>query len=442
MAEFPSPSPSLESFLASLPMPNWLNNPQLQPLLQVLNQPMGTTRFVGGCVRDWLLQLPPGHDIDLATRLTPEQVIGLAESAGFVVIPSGIAHGTVTILIGKARLGGWRAEITTLRRDQETDGRHATVSWLDDWSEDANRRDFTMNGIYCTAQGELFDPLGGIDDLRAGLVRFIGKAEERIAEDHLRLLRYFRFLAWFGRVPPLSHELQACLTAKSLLLNLSSERLWAEFKKLLSAPEPCAALVIMLSKNILTEVFPELKLGAVAVLARLIEMEERLELPPSAQRRLLSLLPPACGELVANRLKFSRIDRCFMVDCDRIAAAFSELLLNPIPYLRRYGRERVQDACLIHLARADIHSTRLDPSLVQRLTETIREWQEPVFPISGQDILAMGVGEGKAVGITLKQVETWWEQQNCQPDQQACLAYLERILSMQKLDENSSEIDN
>ena len=442
MAEIGLSAQSTESFVASLPLPAWLQASELQPLLQILDHPAGTTRFVGGCVRDWLMELPPNHDIDLATQLTPEQVTTVAEGAGFVVIPTGLAHGTVTILVGKAKAGGWRAEITTLRRDSQTDGRHAKVSWLDSWSEDASRRDFTMNAIYCTREGQLFDPLGGIDDLQGGLVRFIGRAEDRIAEDHLRLLRYFRFLAWFGRVPPLSRELQACKDSKSVLGKLSPERIWGEFKKLLVAPEPCAVLVIMLSEGILSGVLPEVKLGAVAVLARLIEMEERLDSAPSARRRLQALLPPNAGDSLATRLKFSRIDHRFMVDCDTMAAEFGELMLNPSHYLRRFGRERVQDACLVHMARADIHSDRLNPAQILRMTERIRDWQEPVFPIGGEDLLAQGFTEGKAIGHYLQQVEIWWEHQNCEPDRAACLEYLQRIVNFKKFDENRDEPGN
>ncbi|MDI9407897.1 MAG: CCA tRNA nucleotidyltransferase [Candidatus Pacebacteria bacterium] len=419
--------------LNHLSQPSWLTDPLLQPLLAALDQPQGTTRFVGGCVRDWLLQLPFGHDIDLATQWTPDQVTQRAEAVGFVVIPSGIAYGTVTVLVGKAKEGGWRVEITTLRRDDATDGRHATVSWLDSWAEDAARRDLTMNAIYCDCQGNLYDPLGGIDDLQAGLIRFIGNPQQRIIEDHLRILRYFRFLAWYGKVPPLSIDLAAAVENSKLLTRLSVERLWNEFKKLLLAPEPCAVLVLMVSRGILKTFIPEIKLGAVAVLARLIEMEEKLELPPSARRRIMALLPPNTGEELAKKFKLSKADQKFMAECDLISTEFGQVLVNPCHYLRHYGSERVRDASIITLARADIHSQKINPAQIIALTELTSQWEEVDLPISGEDILAHGIPPGKRVGEVFRLVEVWWEAKNCQPNRAQCLEYLSDIIKNQEL---------
>ena len=225
--------------------PKWLTDLSVRDILAVLNpsEQKPKTRFVGGCVRDWIMRRDAGYDLDVSTEWTPEQVMARLQHQGFSVIPTGLKHGTITVLTKTPdhapTLQKYVLEVTTLRRDVESHGRHATVAWSDDWAVDAARRDFTINALYMDGQGEIFDPLGGIDDIYAGNIRFIGDVHQRLAEDYLRLMRYFRFLAWFGRVPPAESEILACREGlESLRRHVAVERQWREIKKTLAAPDP------------------------------------------------------------------------------------------------------------------------------------------------------------------------------------------------------------
>ncbi|MDQ3559568.1 MAG: CCA tRNA nucleotidyltransferase, partial [Pseudomonadota bacterium] len=279
-----------------------LRDADVKAVLAALGGDAGATRIVGGAVRDALLGRPV-TDADLATIFPPAEVIARAEKVGLKTAPTGIAHGTVTVIAH-----GRPFEVTTLRRDVETDGRHAIVSFTRDWAEDASRRDFTMNALYCDAAGEVFDPLGGLADLQAGRVRFIGDPEDRIREDYLRILRFFRFFAWHGSGRPDSEALKACARLKAGIATLSAERVWAELKRLLSAPDPARALLWMRTTEILQKTLPE-SWGIDAV-HRLIAVEWAEGWQPDPLLRLQSILPPHRARLdaLSSRLKLSRAE--------------------------------------------------------------------------------------------------------------------------------------
>jgi len=399
----------------------WLVAPASRRLLDALEAGGREARFVGGCVRDALLgRMEEGQDLDLATPEPPSRVLELLERAGIRAIPTGLAHGTVTVVIG-----GQRFEITTLRRDVRTFGRHAEVAFTDDFAEDAARRDFTINAMSCDRTGRLYDHFGGRDDLAAGRVRFVGPADERIAEDHLRILRFFRFFARFGRPPADAEALAACRAAAASIERLSGERIQTEMQKLLETEDPVPSLRLMEETGVLERV----ACGPVAIgrLARL------LGLAPGADAllRLGALLrPPPAGvdqtARVAARWRLSNRDRA------RLVAATTEPLapLEASPAARRQaiyrlGGERYAD--LVPLAAAEAGGDPR-PALDAALA-LARNWRPPKLPVGGQDVLEMGVPPGPRVGEILAALEAWWVEADFAPDRAACLARARALAS-------------
>jgi len=358
--------------------------PGLPQLLAALGA--GTSRFVGGAVRDRLLGLTVA-DIDLATSLSPYEVMRRCGAAGIRTIPTGIAHGTVSALVGEQRV-----EITTLRADVTTDGRRATVAFTDDWRADAERRDFTINALYWDpAEQRLTDFFDGQRDLADGRVRFIGEPLRRIAEDHLRILRFFRFQARFGRGLPDPDSLAACIARANDLMALSRERIADELLKLLGLPGPGPTLSVMLEHAILKPVLPEIDSAALVLLARLIATELAAKIAGDPLRRLAALLPPdpLTAEKIAVRLKLSNKAR------KRLAsAAPCDVSRSPQVLAYRIGIEGAIDRLLL----AGDHSGAA--SLVG--------WQAPRLPIGGGMLIARGVSEGPAVARTLRQIEDQW----------------------------------
>ena len=371
----------------TLPDAAWQQRPGLMDLCDVLGARRGETRFVGGAVRDTLLGIDVS-DVDLATRYPPEDVIDLLARARIRAVPTGIAHGTITAVLAD----GKPVEITTLRSDVTTDGRHATVAFTDDWREDAARRDFTINALYADPiSREIFDYFGGRADLAAGCVRFIGDPLQRIAEDHLRILRFFRFHARFGDVPDAA-GLEACRVRANDLMALSRERIAAELLKLLAAPGAVATLRLMIDHGILRPVLPEITGEGVAAFARVAAGESAVDVGADPIRRLAAILPrdPKVGEDVATRLKLSTAQR------KRIVSALLPDVPAPEELAYRLGTERALDRWLI---------THPEDSERARF---ICDWSAPVFPLSGGAIVARGVDKGPDVARLLRLVEDRW----------------------------------
>lgn len=370
-----------------LPDAAWRDRPGLGDLCETLGAAQGDVRFVGGAVRDTLLDIAVS-DVDVATRHRPEDVIDRLAAARIKAVPTGIAHGTITAVLGD----GHPVEITTLRSDVTTDGRHATVAFTDDWREDAARRDFTINALYADpTSGEIFDYFGGRADLAARRVRFIGDPLQRIAEDHLRILRFFRFHARFGDAPDAA-ALEACTARANDLMALSRERISAEMLKLLVAPRAVATLTLMVEHGILLPVLPEIAAVGVSTLARVASAELAAGLGPDPIRRLAAILPrePAIGEDVAARLKLSTLQR------KRIVSALSAEVPAPQELAYRLGRERALDRWLI------AHPDDSDGA------RFIGEWTAPPFPLTGGGLVARGVDKGPEVARLLRQVEDRW----------------------------------
>ena len=366
----------------------WRKKRGMKRLLAALGADEGLTRYVGGAVRDDLLGLPVS-DIDLATRIPPQEVMERLEKARMKAVPTGIDHGTVT-----AVSDGHPFEVTTLRRDVSTDGRRATVAFTDDWQEDAARRDFTINALSADPRtGELFDYFGGLPDLEQRHVRFIGDPFQRIAEDHLRILRFFRFHARFGAGEPNAAALEACTARANDLMGLSRERIADELLKLLGMPDPSSTVAIMLDRGILRPVLPELQPASVADLRALVTAEQQAGIDADPIRRLAALLPkePAVAEDIAVRLRLSNKAR------KRLACAVGGAIeSSPQALAYRTGTECAVDRLLIAQRPAD--------------AAEIAGWRLPRLPISGGALIKRGVPEGPLVARTLRRIEEHWVQ--------------------------------
>jgi poly(A) polymerase len=355
-------------------------------VLDALGANEGLTRYVGGAVRDELLGIAVS-DVDLATRIPPDEVIRRLEAARIKAVPTGIEHGTIT-----AVSDGHPFEVTTLRQDVSTDGRRATVVFTDDWQADAARRDFTINALFADpVTGEIVDYFNGLADLADRRVRFIGEPLQRIAEDHLRILRFFRFHARFGAGEPDPAGLDACAARANDLMALSRERIADELLKLLGLPTPAATVALMLRRDILRPVLPEIAIDRQVSLEALIESERAAEIAPDPLRRLSALLPRdgALAEQVAVRLKLSKKAR------KRLACAGNAALEgSPQALAYRCGLDCAIDRLLLAGRTAEAAS--------------LGSWHKPAFPIGGGALIARGLPEGPIVARTLKRIEDRW----------------------------------
>jgi poly(A) polymerase len=390
-----------------LPAAPWRDRPGLRPLLAALDAAGGQTRFVGGCVRDTWLGLPVS-DVDLATRLQPDEVMTRLKRAKIRAVPTGIAHGTVTAVLSDGPV-----EVTTLRRDVSTDGRRATVAYTDDWAEDAARRDFTINALSADPTSfQVHDYFGGWDDVERRHVRFIGDPLTRIAEDHLRILRFFRFYARFGEGAPDAAALDACAARANDLMALSRERIADELLKLLALPHPALTLRLMVDQDILRPVLPEIGTEGIAALERLMPREDAAGASPEPLRRLAALLPtdPATASSVAARLRLSN------KAAKRLASAAARSAADPAdPKALAYqvGAPEAVDRILL----GDGNPTSA--------TE-LEHWQKPRLCVGGGDLIAMGLEPGPIVARTLQRVEKDWAEKGFPPDEEAQRAIARR----------------
>ncbi|WP_323670718.1 CCA tRNA nucleotidyltransferase [Bombella dulcis] len=383
-------------------------------------QALPQARLVGGCVRD-LLCGREVHDLDLASPFPPEEAQQRLERIGARVIPTGLEHGTVTAVIDHHPY-----EITTLRRDVSTDGRHAVVAWTDDWQEDAQRRDFTINAMSLDQEGRLSDYFGGLDDLRAGRVRFVGHAVRRIEEDALRCLRFFRFFARYGRGEPDGEACQAITRLKDLMTRLSVERVAMELLKILSGPQLLRTLELMEETGSLAVLLPHH--APLSDLGRLLACDD----PSEPLHRLAVLYPPGGvdGQGLAEvgvHLKLSNEGRAMLA-----------ALAKPEPELAATldddGLRRVlfqQDRSILLLRSWLVQAKELGRPDAgwDELRQRLEALEQPIFPLAGRDLIALGVKPGPDMGQWLKRAQHWWLEQGCRPDAGACRAWLAGQLS-------------
>ena len=404
---------------------SWLSDEATQRILKVLNTDGAATRCVGGCVRDTLLGVASAEtDVDMATTLTPDDATARLEAANIKVVPTGIAHGTITAIMDAGR----SFEITTLRRDVATDGRHAQVAFTDDWARDAARRDFTINALYADADGTLHDPTGaGLSDLDARRIRFIGDAPTRIEEDVLRILRFFRFhFALAAETPFDADALAACRASAAEVARLSAARIRAELLRILALPDCAAAIGALHESGIWPHLWPpEAGTGTPDTLARLAMLEDT----PDALLRLASLCDTTDG--LAKRLHLSN------ADAERLAQAIAPLRLPP-----EYGDPPVAPLAhdmppaqvhrFVYLAghrcftdRLFIHGARENwtKAQVEALHATAAAFDKPAFPLSGEEIMAAGIPQGREVGAVSRRLENWWIEAGF-PDAEAVAAQL------------------
>jgi poly(A) polymerase len=405
----------------SLKDATWLKRPEVTRVFAALAVPGVETRAVGGAVRDGLLGRPVA-EVDLATTAHPEQVMALARKAGLKAVPTGIEHGTVTIIAD-----GVPFEVTTLRRDVETFGRHATVAFTENWEEDARRRDFTLNALYAASDGTIFDPLGGYDDAVAGRVRFIGEAEARIKEDYLRILRFFRFNAYYGNGPFDADGLRASVTLRGGMAQLSAERVAGEVRRILVAPQAMRAVEALFDYGLLPDI-----LGGVPRLERfrrLATIEAALGCEPSAMLRLaaLAVFVGEDAERLAARLRLSNAEQAVLAlgAGDHAASALlDEDAAKRLLY--RLGPADYAAAALIAWT-----DSGADPSDQNwRAAATLGErWQAPVFPLKGSDLVAIGALQGPALGALLRKLEDEWVAEGFASDRDRLLARAKDIAS-------------
>jgi poly(A) polymerase len=395
--------------LPSLAGAAWLTARPVHQVFEALGTAGGEARVAGGAVRNALLGERIG-DIDIATTLTPEAVMEAGKAAGLSVHPTGIAHGTIMLVAS-----GRPFEVTTLRVDVETFGRKARVAFTEDWEADARRRDFTMNALYCSPNGEIYDPMGGYPDVLAKRVRFVGDPEARIREDYLRILRYFRFEARYGGHAADQDSLEACVRLRDRLDRLSAERIRQEFMKLLAASAAAPVLQVMAERRVLAHVLPHTnRFGPIERMARI---DSLWGLEPEPILRLALVATDALD--LRERLKLTN------AEVERLASLSTHS--PPTPNLRPGERERVlyrmgeqafRDGVRVAWARSNDH---IDDMKWQELLQLAQTWKRPQFPVRGSDLVTRGL-TGPAVGETLRRLEDWWIASGFTPGREELLA--------------------
>lgn len=396
------------TFSGKLQTQSWMIQPETRRVMDALIENGGDARFVGGCVRNALANRPV-FDIDIATPLKPDAVIERLKQHKIAYAPTGLRHGTVTAIVD-----GHPFEVTTLRVDAATDGRHAEVAFTDDWRTDASRRDFTFNALYATIDGDLFDPFGGVEDLRVGRVRFVGDAAQRIHEDVLRILRFFRFHAHFGKGEPGVEAIKSCKDAAGEIPKLSAERIRQEILKLLEADNCADAWQLMIDSGIVAQFLPDAK--NVTALKNLMKLSAKYDAQPLALRRLAALLE-GTAEHAAHKLKLSN-DQAAQLSLmmDRALAPKDEAAVKKLIY--KLGNDTARNSLLLAAARSG------DESPLKALYKLATDFTPPAFPLRGDDVLKTGIKPGPDVGKILEGIESWWISEDFKPDRTACLARL------------------
>ncbi|RUX03212.1 CCA tRNA nucleotidyltransferase [Mesorhizobium sp. M8A.F.Ca.ET.059.01.1.1] len=402
---------------------DWLSDKHLQRLLGALTEGGEEARIAGGAVRNALMGQPVA-DVDIATSCLPQETIRRAEAEGFKAVPTGIEHGTITVVAG-----GKPYEVTTLRADVETDGRRAKVSFGRDWKLDAERRDFTINALYAEADGSVVDLVGGISDIEARRLRFIGDPEARIREDYLRILRFFRFFAWYGDGRPDAEGLKACARLKDGLGQLSAERVWSELKKLLSAPDPSRALLWMRQAGVLTAALSESEKWGIDAIHGLTKAEKDLGWAVDPMLRLEAIVPPDAARMktLAERLRFSTAEADRMLHWALTTAVEPKTTEGELAKrLYRGNLQGLVDRLRLSLAAARVRAVEDNDALLQaggfsRLLGFALKWERPEFPLRGADLTALGAKPGPKLGEILKNLEAEWVEAGFAPDRDTLL---------------------
>jgi poly(A) polymerase len=404
----------------------FLQSPGLKKIFSLIESAGGEVRINGGAVRNAILG-ESVNDIDLSTTLLPEHASDCLMRGNIKIVPTGIEHGTITAIFeGKA------FEITTLREDIVTDGRHAIVRFGTDWHADAMRRDFTINALYCDLAGRIYDPLNAYADLMARNVRFIGDPDQRIQEDRLRILRFFRFFAWYGKQRPDAESLKACVRHKDGLEHLSAERVWHELKRLLSAPDPVRALLWMRTSHILSLIVPESAKWGIDLVPPIVKQASNRGEKPDPVLRLMAMIPPEPekAQTLARRLKLSNEESRRLEN--RASTPVPDLQISRqalAELLYRHGQQTMLDHLRLENARLE-HAAQSSPGQswdqsFNTLLDFAISWQRPRFPVTGGDLIAAGYSPGPQMGRLLRQLETQWVNSGFKLDRSELLQFVD-----------------
>ena len=402
---------------------SWLKDESLQTLFDILcadaNGVQGEARVVGGAVRNALMGMP-ASDVDLCTTLLPQEVIKRLEVAGHKSVPIGIEHGTVMAVINSKGF-----EVTTLRKDIETNGRHAVVEFGADWEADAHRRDLTINGLSCDRDGKVYDYVDGYKDILAKEVRFIGDAETRIKEDSLRILRFFRFFAWYGSGRPDAAGLKACSANKVLLAGLSVERVWMELSKMLSAPDPGRAILWMRTTGILGAVLPETHKWGTDAIPGLLRLEQEHGWEPDPLFRLMGMVRPDEDTIraLAKRMTVSRKQTERLVAWTQNPAPKADISIEDLQKLiyRSKHTQGLLYAMKLEVVHLRGREDETGAKAMLKLIDHAQTWQRPVFPLQGQDLIQTGMKPGPEMGEKLKALEKAWIESGFELDREELL---------------------
>jgi poly(A) polymerase len=401
----------------------WMALPETKAVIAALEARSypGCARFVGGCVRNAVMGKPI-DDVDIATTLTPDLIIDALEQAGLRAIPTGVDHGTITALSG-----GKPYEITTLRKDVSTDGRRAVVAFTQDWGQDAERRDFRFNALYADLEGRVYDPTGeGINDAREGRVVFVGDPMTRIREDYLRILRFFRFQAWYGKGDADQKALAACKALKGMVSGRAAERTQKELMKMLAAEDPRPALRLMGATSVLSSILPQVKSLARFEALVAIETEQLFENDPDL--RLAALIPDDAKQAadLAERLRLPNNVRDRIVDAvgknPRVVSWMSPREARRAVY--GLGVRAFSDRIKLAWAGSGRGSTAPQWRALLALAET---WNPPAFPLTGDEVMQAGVPKGPLVGEVMREVEIWWIDQDFIEDKFSAIERLKAV---------------
>jgi len=401
----------------------WLVAPSLLQVFDAIEVKGGKVRVVGGAIRNALMGEGVG-DIDLCTTLLPEETTQALEAANIKAIPTGLEFGTITAVVDKTAY-----EITTLREDVETDGRHAVVKFGKDWTKDALRRDLTINALYCDRDGNLFDPLDNMDDLKNREVRFIGEASERIKEDYLRILRFFRFFAWYGSGRPDASGLKACAKLKGGLDDISAERVWIELKKTLEAKDPSRALLWMRTTGVLNIVLPESEKWGIDLIPSLLTAEELCKFEIDPMLRLMAVIPPRDDvvDALSTRLKLSGVETkrlMLWTKTPKVEQGTNQKTLEKFFY--ENDMQAVLDVLQLDIAtlegRGEASADAL--KIAVGFLQQAQKWQRPTLPIKGKDLLALGQEAGPSIGKAIRALEAKWVESGFKLSKEELLAGL------------------
>jgi poly(A) polymerase len=407
-----------------LPLQDWLCAPTTREVMHALKSDNGDAKFVGGCVRDTLLSQPV-HDIDIATTETPEKVIKLLTQAHIKTVPVGLEHGSVLAI-----KEGTTFHITTLRADLETDGRRAKVGFTQNWYEDAQRRDFTMNALYADIDGAYYDPCAGLADLQKGRVIFIGDPVARIREDYLRILRFFRFHSCYGEGFPDLRALEACNSERTGLKGLSGERIWTELSRLLMANNPVPSLKLIESQSIWATLFNDISWPRQALvhLERLIELEAKLLLPSHPFRRFALLSELESVPYFSKHLRWSQREKNYLhLVLEMLNTKPNlDIIKQTNRLLYDHGRAIFQDIILLLAAKEQLAFDVLQSHMLKA-----QMWSPLALPVQGQDLLELGIKSGPQLGAILKELEAWWIEKDFKPSREDCLEWVKSYVTPQ-----------